>query len=500
MNGVQLDLTDERVAEQSRNYTAIVGVCIMNAILAAAYLIEVLKGARTIGSYAIVAACCILPSILAILAYFKKKETKAVRYITSVGFSLLYTYILFTSYTSLSFCYVIVIFVILAVYVDMKLSTILGIYALLANAVLTVDKVMTMEMSAKDITDTEIMFACLILTGVFTIMAHSKISKINNANIERVDKEKSNSEEVLQTVLQVADSMTADINKAAGETEQLEKSIEVTKGAMEELTGGANDAVAAILQQQKNTEEINKSIEEVEEVTDSIMNDVKNAEQNLTNGREAMEQLIHQMSISEEASRKVAQEMKELLAYADKMQGIMALISNVASQTGLLALNASIEAARAGEAGRGFAVVASEISSLAGQTSHATGDINDLIENITKSLSEVTESVGGLLDSNKVQGGYVNDTANNFKRIQTSTEDIFGQMGRLKSMVGTVSTSNRMIIESIGNVSAVTEEVTAGANETYEGSKWNLERVETLARVMEGLNENAEQLRMMERK
>ncbi|NLL77975.1 MAG: hypothetical protein GX235_12155 [Clostridiales bacterium] len=500
MNRAQLDLTDERVAEQSRNITALIGVCIMNAILVIAYLIEVFKGARTIGSYAIVAACCILPSLFAIMAYLQKKETITVRYITSAGFSILYTYILFTSSTNLSFCYVIVIFVILAVYVDIKLSIVLGTYAVLVNIALTISKALRAELSAKDITDTEIMFACLILTGVFTLMAHSKISKINRANVERVGKEKEHSEEVLETVLQVADSMITNINRAVGETEQLQKSIEVTKIAMEGLAGGANDAVAAILQQQRNTEEINKSINEVEEVTDSIMTNIKSAEQNLTSGQEVMAHLVQQMDISETASQKVAQELELLQEYADKMQGIMALISNVASQTGLLALNASIEAARAGEAGRGFAVVASEISGLAGQTSHATGDINDLIENIAKALREVTESVGGFLESNKIQNEYVSDTAGNFKRIRTSTEDIFGQMGRLKTMVSTVSTSNKLIIESIGNVSAVTEEVTAGANETYEGSKWNLERVATLAQVMEDLSKNTQELRAIERK
>lgn len=187
--------------------------------------------------------------------------------------------------------------------------------------------------------------------------------------------------------------------------------------------------------------------------------------------------------------------MDELRKYADRMEGIMALISSVASQTSLLALNASIEAARAGEAGRGFAVVASEISGLAGQTSSATGDIRPLIENMTKSLNEVVKSVDGLLESNGMQNGYVNDTAENFKRIHGSTQSIFGQMGRLKHTVDAVSDANRMIINSVENVSAVMQEVTAGANETLEGSRRNLESVADIADIMGRMNESAEKLR-----
>ena len=289
--------------------------------------------------------------------------------------------------------------------------------------------------------------------------------------------------------------MADGVEKATGETEQLKKSIEMTRGAMEELTGGTGDAVIAIQAQQKNTEEINSQILEVGDITDAIIESVDEAEKNLENGQSAMDYLIHQVEVSQSASRQVVKEMDELREDAKKMSDIMTLISSVASQTSMLALNASIEAARAGEAGRGFAVVASEISGLAGQTSKATGDINTLIGNITKSLDEAVESVDGLLDSNEKQNDYVNDTAANFKKIHSSTQSIFEQIDRLRSMVDAVAEANKVIVDSIENVSAVTEEVTAGANETLEVSRHNLESIDDIVVIMEELNQNAEELR-----
>lgn len=490
------DLTDVRMANQSRNSTAIIGVCIMNVILALAYLMEVVKGTRTLGAYAFIFVWTIIPSVLAIMTYMKKKDAVSIRYIVSIGFAVLYSYIRFTTTVSLSFCYVIVIFVLLTVYADMRLSLGLGGYAVLVNIAAVIYKAVTVGLSAQDIAETEIIMACLVLSGAFVLMAISKISKINHANIIKAEKERKQSEKLLNTILKVADETANGVDRATGKTEHLKKSIEMTKGAMEELAGGASDAATAILVQQKKTEEISDQICEVGNITASIVENVNEAENKLESGQQAMDDLVHQVSVSESASKQVVKEMDELRSDAAKMQDIMALISNVASQTGLLALNASIEAARAGEAGRGFAVVASEISNLAGQTSTATGDINTLIDNISRSLNEVTEAVGELLKSNEMQNGYVSNVAEDFEKIHTNTQGIFEQVSRLQQMVGAVEESNRAIIESIENVSAVTQEVTAGANETLDISISNLESVADITDIMNGLSLNAEELRV----
>ena len=77
----------------------------------------------------------------------------------------------------------------------------------------------------------------------------------------------------------------------------------------------------------------------------------------------------------------------------EQMNTIVELIKSIASQTSLLAPNASIEAARAGEAGKGFAVVATEISGMASQTNEATVHITELIENVSTAISEVVEVI-----------------------------------------------------------------------------------------------------------
>lgn len=490
-----LDLSNEKVAMQVRNKTALIGVTTMNLVLALAYVLEVVKGARTIGSYLIVAAFCVLPVVLSFIAYMRRKDTNLVKYFCTAFFGMLYTYVMLTTSSDLTFCYVFVIFGVLIVFTDFKLSLGLGIFALVINIIKIAMKAMAGELTGVALTNAEIMIACIILTIGFTILAIYKITQLNQANVDSAEVQKQQSEALLNTVLTISESITENIGLASKETDYLKDAINDTQHAMEELTTGTSDTVDAIAAQQQSTDRINTHIQKVGQSVDSIIAEVDSAEEKLESGSVIMKDLLAQVQVSEDAGSLVAREMDELKAYADKMQDIIGLIGNVSGQTGLLALNASIEAARAGEAGRGFAVVASEISNLASQTDNATGDINKLIENITKSIKEVTSAVDKLLESNRMQNQYVDSTAANFEMIHKSTQEIVSQTGQLKEVVEEVTEANKQVIERIDNVSAVTEEVTASASETLESCNLNLKSIEKMAGIMEQLGEDVKELK-----
>lgn len=494
MQKTSLDLSVKSNAVQSMNKTALIGITIMNVVLALAYLIEVVKGARTIGSYILIAALCIVPSIVSILTYLKKKDSGLIRYMSGVGFALLYGYIMMTTSSDLAFSYVIVALVILMVYIDMKLLYILGIYALLVNVIRIVMLLTQGKLTGTTLTNAEIIIACLALTLAFVTMAIKKIEAVNQANIDKADKEKEQSEVLLQTTLNVAASITDNIADAVTETESLKEAISATQSEMESVTEGANQSVGAIEIQKQNTEKINTYIQGVEETVSSITEEVQNAEENLIEGNKVMKDLLDQVKTSEISNAQVAEKMTELKDYAGKMQDIMGLISNVASQTGLLALNASIEAARAGEAGRGFSVVATEISNLSAQTNNATGEINEIIETIVKSIEDMTASVETLLESSRLQNQYVDTTASNFEKIHKSTQGIVDQVSTLKETVDVVMEENKQIELGIDNVYSVTQKVMDGANETLAVCNTNLQSIAHVTDIMDTLAKEAEKL------
>ena len=468
------DLSHPAVAAQSRNKTAIAGTCTMNTVLAAAYIAEVLKGVRSLPSYLIFLLLCLLPCVTSILAYTKQKDTSSVRYLCGGGFALLYAYVMFTSSTDLTFCYVIVM--------------------LLINILVLVFRAVTQGFTAAQITNAEIIIACIILSYIFVLMSVTKIAQINDANIKKADSDRSQSDDLLQLTLKVAGDMAGNIDQVSHSTSQLRDSIAGTQTAMEDLTSGTSETAAAIQVQQQQTENIDQQVQNVSSVTAELLSSTAETSANLTASKDVMKNLVQQVQVSEASSTRVADSMEELKEYADKMQSIVALISSVASQTSLLALNASIEAARAGEAGRGFAVVAEEISSLAGQTNGATGDINQLIEHISQSISSVTDSVTELFDSNRHQSEYITSAAGYFDLIEKNTASITSGMSELKQGVDAVSDSNSQIIQSIENVSALTQEVTASAGATLAGCRTNLQSVDDIALIMQQLQGNANEL------
>jgi methyl-accepting chemotaxis protein len=114
----------------------------------------------------------------------------------------------------------------------------------------------------------------------------------------------------------------------------------------------------------------------------------REASNNVTSGGLALQQVMDEMGGIREKVMTVAQTIRTLAQFAQRIDNIIGSVSEIATQSNLLAINASIEAARAGIHGRGFAVVADEVRSLSHQSTQAAGQVRAILEEIQAAMKQ----------------------------------------------------------------------------------------------------------------
>ena len=467
---------------------------ILTVILLLAYVLEFLKGSRTLGYTILFAVLDIVPYIAYVIVYNKNKTSMWLKYILSIGFSVLYAFVLLTAAVPTTFVYIFMIYIAIIPYGDIKLCYITGGVAILANILSTVLGFVNGSLTTADLAMVEIQLISVALGGIFVGLATNLIGKVNRQKVEELNIEKSKTEEMLVNTLNVSKVISGDIEAVTERMELLKQSVSSTRDSMQDVTEGANETAESLQQQLIQTEVIMEQIGKARQVTDAITNDVGQTEDTIVTGKNNLESLLESVNHSESVSETVAVKMNELVENTEKMNEIVEMINAITKQTSLLSLNASIEAARAGEAGRGFAVVAEEISTLASRTSQATINITSLIGDIKASIEEVFSSTNQMMNNSKEQNQAVQIMAQSFEEIESCVGSIEQVGTSLEMVVSELIKTNENMVSSINTVSGVTEEVSARASETLSSSENDELVVREVTEMIININEQARKL------
>lgn len=181
---------------------------------------------------------------------------------------------------------------------------------------------------------------------------------------------------------------------------RLEGIVYTVAGAMDELSTriehaehGSVDQAARVVETATAMEEMNSTVMEVARNATAAVQVSAFTRQKAVDGADTVRKVVEGIRVVQKDSLVLKEDMHTLTDHASAISHIMGVISDIADQTNLLALNAAIEAARAGEAGRGFAVVADEVRKLAEKTMLSTHDVSDAISAIQQSTEKSTRQV-----------------------------------------------------------------------------------------------------------
>lgn len=209
-----------------------------------------------------------------------------------------------------------------------------------------------------------------------------------------------------------------------------------------------------------------QNVHTVAAATEQMSASVKEISRQIIHSTDAVRKAVSEMEKADETSKMLEHATQRIGDIADLIQGI-------AEQINLLALNATIESARAGDAGKGFAVVASEVKNLANQTSVATGNIGESINNIR----EVSQQVVDALHSIKQAVHSVNEISSS---ISAAVEEQTAVTNEIAENMSSASVGTTQINTDIGEVSQASNDANASANETLHAAKILSEHATTL--------------------
>lgn len=488
-----------KLAEKSySNKWVITGHGIIDLVLFAAYTVEYIKHSRSIQYLMIMAAFTILPIIVELICYKKNKESNVIKYVVGISYSIMYIFVLFTTNSILPFTYAFPIFIVITLYSDMLFCTLFAVCCLGANVANIAYVAVRTGYDKEDIPDVEIRIACCILVAVFVVLTTYANKKISNNKLRLIEEKNESTTRLLNEIMDLSNVMIENIDQTTRKIGLLGESVIHIHDSMGEVSQGSLETAESVQKQLEQTESIQNYIETVKGTTENIEKNMLETTQMVEEGRGKMDTLAEQVEKSMKANELVLSQMEELNEYTRKMNTIIETITSIANSTGMLALNASIEAARAGEAGRGFAVVADEISGLANQTKTATINITELIDNINQELVGVVSAVNVVTQSNQENVKSTAAARENFAGIAEGTENIGRQTAQLAQAMESLEAANKDIIDKIQTISAITEEVSAHANETYEACEDNTRMVQEVSDIVKLLNQDAEQLKKVE--
>lgn len=463
---------EESYFKKQANKSTFLMWTVLNVIFTVLYILEMLKGGRTPQYLAVFLSICWIPYLLGFI-FLKVKgwSTESYCQFVSVGYLILFLFVLMTTKTTVTYGYVFPVASLLVLYKKRRLMLSWGILNVLILLAYLIKIGLTTGFTAQAITDAEIQIGVTVLCYVAYDIAIRHMTKTEEALLGSV---KADLARVILTIKQVktaSNSIVDGVTVVSELSDENKESADSVVNSMEQLTRDN-----AILHEKKESslDMTNQISVQVQNVAAMVQEMVALVEESVTDAQTSSAQLSDVVASTNEMAQlsiEVEQILNDFRNEFEMVKAETGTIEKISGQTNLLALNASIEAARAGEAGKGFAVVADEIRDLSTGTKTSSTSIMNALANLEVTADKMTESITKTLQLINTTLEKITQVDSSVARITSDATKLGDNVQIIDSAMQEVESSNLRMVENMNEIRNVVDVMTTSIKEADDNTR-----------------------------
>lgn len=271
--------------------------------------------------------------------------------------------------------------------------------------------------------------------------------------------------EPMQLASSVAMKLASSSQQLASSSQEMNATTEQVAATVQQIAKGSQSQSIQVVTTSKGMEDMAEIIGDITMKSLSAADISVNANKTAQEGSAAASNAAVKMNDIQKVVIESSRVVKELGGRSQEIGEIVEMITGIANQTNLLALNAAIEAARAGEAGRGFAVVADEVRNLAEESKHAADKIAVLIKEIQSETDKAVTSMESGTTEVEEGSKIVNEALAALEQIAAGSQEVANVTQEISAASEQQQSGVVKVVKAIDEIAAVAEEAAAGTEE-----------------------------------